>query len=161
PRSVVPAITHIDYSARVQTVDAQRHGRFYRLLKRFHEATGCPVLINTSFNVRGEPIVGTPADAYRCFMGPHMHVLGLEKQVLRPGILRPLYLALTIGTYPVGWVVSHVVLAVIFYGVFTAVALVFRLLGRDALQRRLEPEAASYWQPRTPSRDPRTYFQTF
>src|SRR5260221_10691234 len=63
-RSSVPAITHVDYSARVQTVDAQRHGRFHRLMKKFQQKTGCPVLINTSFNVRGEPIVCTPADAY-------------------------------------------------------------------------------------------------
>jgi carbamoyltransferase len=81
-RSVVPAITHVDYSARVQTVDSQRHGRFYRLMKKFQQKTGCPVLINTSFNVRGEPIVCTPADAYRCFMGTNMDVLVLEKQVL-------------------------------------------------------------------------------
>ena len=67
-RSVVPAITHVDFSARVQTVDAQRHGRYYQLVKRFKERTGCPLLINTSFNVRGEPIVCTPEEAYRCFM---------------------------------------------------------------------------------------------
>lgn len=82
PRSVIPAVTHVDYSARVQTVDPQRHGRFYRLLKRFYEKTGCPVLINTSFNVRGEPIVCSPADAYRCFMGTNMDVLVIENQVL-------------------------------------------------------------------------------
>jgi len=82
PRSIVPAITHVDYSARVQTVDPQRHGRFHKLLKRFYEKTGCPVLINTSFNVRGEPIVCSPADAYRCFMGTNMDVLVIEKHVL-------------------------------------------------------------------------------
>jgi carbamoyltransferase len=81
-RSVVPAVTHVDYSARVQTVDAQRHGRFYRLLKRFAQKTGCPMLINTSFNVRGEPIVCTPADAYRCFLATHIDVLVLGGQVL-------------------------------------------------------------------------------
>ncbi len=81
-RSSVPAITHVDYSARVQTVDAQRHGRFYRLMKAFEARTGCPVLINTSFNVRGEPIVCTPADAYRCFMGTNMDVLVLENFLL-------------------------------------------------------------------------------
>ena len=74
-RSVVPAITHVDYSARVQTVDEERHGRYYRILRRFKEKTGCPVIINTSFNVRGEPIVCTPADAYRCFMATNMDVL--------------------------------------------------------------------------------------
>ncbi len=81
-RSVVPAITHVDYSARVQTVDPQRHGRFYRLMKKFHQKTACPVLINTSFNVRGEPIVCSPADAYRCFLATNMDVLVLEKQIL-------------------------------------------------------------------------------
>jgi len=82
PRSIIPAVTHVDHSARVQTVDARRHGRFYRLLKRFEQRTGCPVLINTSFNVRGEPIVCTPADAYRCFMATHIDVLVLENHLL-------------------------------------------------------------------------------
>jgi carbamoyltransferase len=81
-RSVIPAVTHVDYSARVQTVDEPRHGRFYRLLKRFESQTGCPVLINTSFNVRGEPIVCTPEDAYRCFMASDIDVLVLENQIL-------------------------------------------------------------------------------
>jgi carbamoyltransferase len=81
-RSVVPAITHVDFSARVQTVDPERHGRFYRLLKRFDEKTGCPVIINTSFNIRGEPIVCTPQDAYRCFLATNMDVLVLEDQIL-------------------------------------------------------------------------------
>jgi carbamoyltransferase len=82
PRSQVPAITHVDYSARVQTVDGDRHGRYRRLLERFEAKTGCPILINTSFNVRGEPIVCTPADAYRCFMATNMDVLVLENYVL-------------------------------------------------------------------------------
>src|SRR4029078_6661318 len=67
PRSTVPAVTHVDYSARVQTVDADRHGRYYPLDKNFYALTGCPVIVNTSFNIRGEPIVCTPQDAYRCF----------------------------------------------------------------------------------------------
>jgi carbamoyltransferase len=82
PRSVVPAITHVDCSARVQTVDAQRHGRYYRLLKAFEKQTGSPVIINTSFNVRGEPIVCTPEEAYRCFLMTNMDALVLEKFVL-------------------------------------------------------------------------------
>jgi len=81
-RSVVPAITHVDYSARVQTVDAERNPRFYNILKSFKEKTGSPVVINTSFNVRGEPIVCTPADAYRCFMATHMDALVIENCVL-------------------------------------------------------------------------------
>jgi carbamoyltransferase len=81
-RSMVPAITHVDYSARVQTVDEERHGRFYHLLKRFKENTGCPVVINTSFNVRGEPIVCTPEDAYRCFMATNMDALVINDFLL-------------------------------------------------------------------------------
>lgn len=81
-RSTIPAVTHVDYSARVQTVGQSTHGRYYRLLERFKDKTGCSVLINTSFNIRGEPIVCTPKDAYRCFMGTHMDVLVLEDCVL-------------------------------------------------------------------------------
>jgi carbamoyltransferase len=81
-RSQIPAITHVDYSARVQTVDPDRHGRYYKLIKAFEARTGCPIVINTSFNVRGEPIVCTPEDAYRCFMGTNMDALVLERFVL-------------------------------------------------------------------------------
>jgi len=81
-RSTVPAVTHVDYSARLQTVDPERHGMLYRLLKAFEAKTGCPVMINTSFNVRGEPIVCRPEDAYRCFMATNMDVLVLERFVL-------------------------------------------------------------------------------
>ncbi|MED5399105.1 MAG: carbamoyltransferase [Planctomycetota bacterium] len=81
-RSRVPAITHVDNSARVQTVDPQRHGRYYQLLKAFDEQTGSPVLINTSFNVRGEPIVCTPEEAWRCFMATNMDVLVIEDFVM-------------------------------------------------------------------------------
>ncbi len=81
-RSVIPAVTHVDYSARIQTVDQHRHGRYYKLLKRFEKKTGCPVVINTSFNVRGEPIVCSPADAYRCFMVTGMDVLVMENCLL-------------------------------------------------------------------------------
>jgi len=83
PRSRIPAVTHVDYSARVQTVDPVRHGRFHRLMARFHELTGCPVIVNTSFNIRGEPIVCTPQDAYRCFLVSEMDVLVLENCLLR------------------------------------------------------------------------------
>jgi carbamoyltransferase len=82
PRSSLPAITHVDYSARVQTVSARTNPRFYNLIAAFQQRTGCPTLVNTSFNVRGEPIVCTPADAYRCFMRTEMDVLVLENQLL-------------------------------------------------------------------------------
>ncbi len=82
PRSLIPAITHVDYSARVQTVDAGRHGRYYKLIKRFYEKTGCPVIVNTSFNIRGEPIVCTPENAYTCFMATDMDALVLDDYLL-------------------------------------------------------------------------------
>ncbi len=82
PKSDIPAVTHVDYSARVQTVTEATNPRYYRLLQMFERKTGCAVLINTSFNVRGEPIVCTPEDAYRCFMRTDMDVLVLEDMVL-------------------------------------------------------------------------------
>jgi carbamoyltransferase len=83
PRSAIPAVTHVDYSARVQTVEAEINPRFHALLTSFKQRTGCPVLINTSFNVRGEPIVCTPADAFRCFMGCEIELLVIGNRVLR------------------------------------------------------------------------------
>jgi len=82
PRSQIPAITHVDYSARVQTIHPETNPRFYDLISNFEERTGCPVLINTSFNVRGEPIVYTPEDAYRCFMRTEMDYLVMENILL-------------------------------------------------------------------------------
>jgi len=84
-RSELPAITHVDYSARVQTVDAARNPRYHRLIQVFDRITGCPVIINTSFNVRGEPIVCTPEDAYHCFMGTNMDVLVINNFLLFKG----------------------------------------------------------------------------
>jgi carbamoyltransferase len=82
PRSDIPAVTHIDYSARIQTVTQETNPRYYGLIKAFENQTGCPVLINTSFNVRGEPIVCSPEDAYRCFMRTNIDVLVLGPYVL-------------------------------------------------------------------------------
>jgi carbamoyltransferase len=82
PRSQVPSITHVDYSARIQTIHRETNPRYYRLIEAFEEKTGCPILINTSFNVRGEPIVCTPGDAYRCFMRTGMDYLVIENFVL-------------------------------------------------------------------------------
>jgi carbamoyltransferase len=82
-RSDIPAVTHVDYSARIQTVNAETNPRFHRLLSEFKALTGCPVLVNTSFNVRGEPIVCTPEDAFRCFMGNELDVLVVGNCVLR------------------------------------------------------------------------------
>ncbi len=89
-RSEIPAVTHVDYSARVQTITASQHPRFYDLLRKFDEKQECPVLINTSFNVRGEPIVCTPEDAYRCFMRTHMDYLVLGNFLLEKERQKPL-----------------------------------------------------------------------
>jgi carbamoyltransferase len=83
PRSDIPAVTHVDYSARVQTVHEETNPRYHALLTRFKQRTGCPVIVNTSFNVRGEPIVCTPEDAFRCFMGTDMEVLIAGNCLLR------------------------------------------------------------------------------
>jgi carbamoyltransferase len=90
PRSDIPAVTHIDYSARIQTVHEHTNPRYHGLLKAFEAKTGCGVLVNTSFNVRGEPIVGSPADAYRCFMRTEMDLLVLENCVLEKSRQKPL-----------------------------------------------------------------------
>ena len=74
-RSFIPAVTHVDYSARVQTVSKKTNELFYDLIKSFKNKTSCPILVNTSFNVRGEPIVNTPEDAFNCFMGTNLDVL--------------------------------------------------------------------------------------
>ncbi len=92
-RSEFPAVTHVDYSARIQTVDEERHGRYYRLMKEFERQTGSPVIVNTSFNVRGEPIVNTPDQAINCFLHTEMDVLVLEDAVLlkeeQPASIKP------------------------------------------------------------------------
>lgn len=82
-RSSIPAVTHVDFSARVQTVDDKSNPLFYRLITAFHEITGCPILVNTSFNVRGEPIVESPTDAYRCFMRTAMDYLVIGSHIVR------------------------------------------------------------------------------
>ena len=81
-RSNIPAVTHVDYSARIQTVHKETNKKFYDLIKKFEEKTNCPILINTSFNVRGEPIVNTPKDAFKCFMGTDLDVLVIENFIL-------------------------------------------------------------------------------
>jgi carbamoyltransferase len=82
-RSDIPAVTHVDYSARIQTVHQDANPRYHALISRFRALTGCPVLVNTSFNVRGEPIVCTPEDAFRCFMGSEIDLLVAGNCVLR------------------------------------------------------------------------------
>ena len=89
-RSDIPAVTHIDYSARIQTVHEDTNPKYYKLLKAFEALTGCAVIVNTSFNVRGEPIDGSPEDAYRCFMRTEMDLLVLGNQLVYKADQKPL-----------------------------------------------------------------------
>lgn len=89
PRSDIPAVTHVDYSARIQTVHEATNPRYHQLLRAFETLTGCGVLVNTSFNVRGEPIVCTPEDAYRCFMRTQLDILVLGNYVLDKADQKP------------------------------------------------------------------------
>jgi carbamoyltransferase len=89
PRSEIPAVTHVDYSARVQTVHEATNPRYWRLIQAFKQRTGCPVVVNTSFNVRGEPIVCTPEDAFRCFMGSEIEMLVVGNCLARQGSAGP------------------------------------------------------------------------
>jgi carbamoyltransferase len=89
PRSSIPAVTHVDYSARIQTVHKETNPRFHELISQFKEKTGCPVVVNTSFNVRGEPIVGSPEDAFRCFMGTEIETLAVGNCFLRKEAQNP------------------------------------------------------------------------
>ena len=81
-RSSIPAVTHVDYSARIQTVHKETNPKYYKLLKRFKEITGCPLLVNTSFNIRGEPIVCSVEDSFKCFMGTNLDILVCENYIL-------------------------------------------------------------------------------
>ena len=81
-RSSIPAVTHVDYSARIQTVHENTNPRYYKLIKKFKELTECPILVNTSFNVRGEPIVCSVTDAFNCFMGTNLDILVCEDYIL-------------------------------------------------------------------------------
>ena len=83
PKSDIPAVTHVDYSARIQTVHQQTNPLYHALISRFKEMTACPVIVNTSFNVRGEPIVCLPEDAFRCFMGTEIDILAVGNCLLR------------------------------------------------------------------------------
>jgi len=82
PRSSVPAITHVDYSARIQTVHADTNPKYHAVISKFKEKTGCSLVVNTSFNVRGEPIICTPKDAFKCFMGTELDLLAIGNFVL-------------------------------------------------------------------------------
>jgi len=89
PRSRIPTVTHVDYSARIQTVHRETNPRYHALISAFRDLTGCPVIVNTSFNVRGEPIVCNPEDAFRCFMGTEIETLAIGNCFLRKAEQNP------------------------------------------------------------------------
>lgn len=260
PRSVVPAVTHVDYSARIQTID-ERHGRLQRLMQRFFARTGCPIVVNTSFNLSWEPIVLTPAEAYDTFMHSEMDLLVLEDYLvlkanqpgaaaivrgrppvtarpatgwrwhwrqltasegsaiepvgghrrgpddsnrsirqfsgigaallivlaawrawdagvtsgvvrtgvtglvlgllglLAPAVVRPLYRLALAVTAPVGAVVSRLILAAIYYVIFTPVAVGFRLVSRDELRRQRPVASETHWRRTRGPRAARDYLR--
>jgi len=234
-RSTIPSVTHVDYSARVQTVDAARNPDFHALLVELQRLTGCPVLINTSFNVRGEPIVCTPEDAIRCFESTYMDLLVLENLIVeklpedarifreqadhrstlakqppstrqlrefafvcailmvilairqltaRPallltttyaaaattlmwiGSLRPRWLSSIFSAWmtlvsPIAWLTSAALMAIVFYGLITPLALIFRLRGREALDVAFGSDQDSYWQEKRSAKNPRQYTKQF
>ena len=222
--STIPAVTHVDDSARVQTVSADDHPRFHRLLVEFERRTGCPLLVNTSFNVRGEPPVCTPQDAYRCFMktGLDYLVLGdcvLDKReqpplrtistdkprtwiaeeyhqldrspkalrrfgltlaaalivltalfiyrakpsapffgaaallagaiaIFAPGLLLHVHRIWMTGSLLIGWLMTRIILTLVFVFAVTPIALIQRCLGKSALELRCDPARTSYWKQR-------------
>jgi len=173
--AALPAVTHVDGSARVQTVSAARHPRLHRLLQAFERRTGCPVLVNTSFNVRGQPIVCDPEDAYRCFMATGMDHLVMGGRLLNkaeqpplrepPGAaarLRPgLTGALRTALAPLGrawmkladalaWLNGRVLFGAVWLVLVVPYAVAHRLLGRPTLALRFDPGAATYRSPAPP-----------
>ena len=89
PHSEIPAVTHVDYSARIQSVHSNTNPKYHKLISMFYDMTGCPVLVNTSFNVRGEPIVNSPEDAFRCLMGTEIEFLAVGNCILRKDSQNP------------------------------------------------------------------------
>ena len=181
----IPAVTHIDNSARIQTVDKTISPRFYDLISHFEARTSCPILINTSFNVQGEPIVYTPKDAYKCFMQTEMDFLVMEnifldkseqancnkdsicgeifsnanksenKRKLQnlnrrsrflfiPAVLNKVGKYVIKVAHMISWFNSQIILGVLFYIIFTPVAIFLKIIGKDSMSRSFRPEKESY-----------------
>lgn len=227
-RSEIPAVTHVDYSARLQTVNGKTNKKYHALLKEFGKQTGCPVLVNTSFNVRGEPIVCTPEDAYKCFMRTEMdylvlgnHLLDKKEQaestkkitgngnskdrsekhskvvdtskfkdpgewrkfgiglsiilgilgtiqwitgnslfpifyltagiilasgLLFPILLKPLFIVFSYIGFGLGWVMTRVILSILFFLVITPISLISRLFRKRYLQTDMRKNESTYWE---------------
>jgi carbamoyltransferase len=161
----VPAVTHVDGTARVQTVDARRHRELESLLRSFFQRTGCPMLVNTSFNLRGEPIVGSPEDAVRCFLKSDLDLLVIENFVVRrsdvgdvqlPAEKRSRWRVLATPLRAWNRWLTAVGLAIVYHGVLTPTAW-WRRWGKPVDRRNQE----TYWQAVAPEQDPDRHRRTF
>ena len=171
----VPAVTHVDGSARVQTVRDSENQRLHRLLKSFEQKTGCPILVNTSFNVRGEPMVCDIADAYRCFMSTKIDVLVVDNLILKkedqpsidltitntqPSFWNRLLASWKLATLPLRWLIANVALTLVFFGVVLPIGLIVRVVNRDSFQP-IDRQAPSYWDSKVPKNKPTQYFKQY
>ena len=178
-RDQIPAVTHVDGSARVQTVSANDNPKFHELITSFDRLTGCPMLLNTSFNVRGEPMVCTVQDAYRCFMKSGIDVLVVENFLLlksdqpefdefkigdeakTESFFQKALRGFSIITFPIRWLVSKLVLSVMFYVFITPIGLIWRNLNKDDSFQPIDLKKRSYWRVRSKPRDKSSYFKQY
>ena len=179
PSPQIPAATHVDNSARVQTVSPANNKKLHKLLTEFETLTDCPALINTSFNVRGEPIVNSVHDAYRCFMKSEMDVLVVEDcflvkseqpaftktsdsiATLKPKtVLQKIWATWMTITFPLRYIVSKLALTLVFLICILPIGIIWQTFNRKSFQE-INEEAESYWQPRLESENKSTYFKQY
>ncbi|MFK7768493.1 MAG: carbamoyltransferase [Mariniblastus sp.] len=180
-RQVLPAVTHVDGSARVQTVSRFDNEPLFELLKSFEIETGCPVLLNTSFNVRGEPIVSTVEDMFRCFMKTGMDVLVIEDCLLlktdQPSVdelqclltlspkpvplLQKLSSIFSTLTFPIRWLVSRLALSLVYFIFITPIGLVWQKVNRDDSFQDIDRQRRSYWRSRETRSNKSSYFKQY
>jgi carbamoyltransferase len=175
--TAVPGITHVDGSARTQTVTESENPRLHGLLREFERITDCPILINTSFNIRGEAMVCTAEDAYRCFMKSGLDVLVVNDFLLLKTKQPPMESKCNIGktqlpflkkmplmwrmaTSPIGWLFTNLILSLVFLLMVTPVGIVTRMLGRNSIGNRRR-EFSSYWKSNSEPTDKTRYFKQY
>ncbi len=175
--SPVPAVTHVDQSARVQTVTESENPKLYRLIKRFENSTGCPMLVNTSFNIRGEPVVCSLVEAYQCFMKSDMDAVAIgnclllksEQPPLTDLAVKPIKQASwwprikrvwMTATFPIRWLASNATLTLIYFLIVTPIGFIWRRFERESFQA-IDRDADSYWKPRDQATDPTSYFKQY
>jgi len=153
-RSDIPAVTHLDYSARIQTVNRNEKPDYYEIIKEFENLTGCSVIVNTSFNVRGEPIICDYEDAYKCFMRTEMDVLVMEDFILSislflfPNRLRYIYIGWIWLTQKIQFLFTIIMLTLAYYLVITPAGILKRIISGSPIPMRQDRNAKSYWVER-------------